>query len=431
MHKSSRREFLRRLGAGAAILPSINGHTSTLEFPDAIQAPATKPEQLASDEAYWQQVQQLFNVDRSIIHLNSGGVCTTPTAVQRSMQSHQAYAYRVPFYVNRRNIRPQIESIRQRLASSFGCEPEEIALTRNTSEGMEICQLGYPLKAGDEVLTTTHDYPRMINTWRQRERREGIVLKQVSLPIPLEHTQSIIEQLEEQITDRTRLIMISHIVDLTGQVMPVKEIVAFARRRGIDVLVDGAQAFGHLPFSNQDLDCDFYATSLHKWIMGPPGTGMLFVRKNHIESIWPLMPANAKLQHDIRKFEDIGTHPLSSLLAVSEALTFHETIGPERKEARLRYLRNYWAKELTAYDRVKCLTSNDPNFAAGLATIDIAGIPSKDLRDYLWNYHRIIVRPIDHPEVHGIRVSPGLHTTTHELDRFIDVMCKVIKYGIT
>ena len=409
------------------MLPSL---TPALDLKDVLQPPNSAPEQLASDEAYWQQVQQAFNVDRSIIHLNCGGVCTTPNAVQRSMQSHQEYAYRVPFYVNRRNIRPQIASIRQRLAASFGCETEEVALTRNTSEGMEICQLGYPLKAGDEVLTTTHDYPRMVNTWRQRELREGIVLKQVAIPIPLEHTQTIIERFEQQITDRTRLIMICHIIDLTGQVMPVKEIVAFARRRGIAVLVDGAQAFGHLAFTNHDLDCDFYATSLHKWIMGPPGTGMMFIRKNQIGSIWPLMPADAKQQYDIRKFEDIGTHPLSSLLAVSEALTFHETIGPARKEARLRYLRDYWAKELTSFDRVKCLTSNDPDFAVGLATIDIDGIPSKDLRDYLWNSHRIIVRPIDHPEVHGIRISPGLHTTTHELDRFIDVMRKVIKHGI-
>ena len=295
---------------------------------------------------------------------------------------------------------------------------------------MEICQLGLDFNPGDVILTTDQDYPRMINTWKQRAHREGLVLEQLPLPVPAEDTEQIVALFEERITPKTRLIMICHMIDITGQIMPVKEIVALGRARGIPVLVDGAQAFGQVQFSNDDLDCDFYATSLHKWIMGPPGTGFLFIRKEHIESVWPLMPAAEKQKTDIRKFEDVGTQSLSRFLAVSEALTFHQAIGIENKEARLRYLRDVWQNELISLDRIRFHTSMDPRFSAGLATFEIDGIESTPLRDYLWNNHRIIVRPINHPAVHGIRVSAGLHTTLGELDQFVQVIKHVVKHGI-
>lgn len=426
----SRRHFLGKL-AQTSLIPSFLSSSLLKGSPLTSPPPSLPPDELARDESYWYAIQQAFSVDRSLIHLNTGGVCPTPLCVQQAAYEHQKYAYKVPFYVHRRALQPQWERVRKGIADTFGCDMEEIAITRNTSEGMEICQLGLEFEPGDEILTTDQDYPRMLNTWKQRAQREGIVLKQCSLPVPAEDTGHILDLFDTHITPRTRLIMICHMIDLTGQIMPVQDIVALAHAKGIPVLVDGAQAFGHIDIDYAGLACDFYATSLHKWTMGPPGTGFLFVRKRWIESVWPLMPSDAELQQDIRKFEDAGTQSLSRFLAVSEALIFHHTIGAANKEARLRYLRHYWQQHILGLDRIRLHTSQNPHYAAGLATFQIEGIDSVALRDYLWNTHRIIVRPITHPSVEGIRVSAGLHTTPGELDQFVEVIKQVVNHGIT
>ena len=426
----SRRKFFSRASMGSLLWPLARHYESPQNTFEAISPPTRTSDQVARDEEYWRAVQQAFSVDRSLIHLNNGGVCPTPQCVQQSRETHQNYAYKVPFYVHRRTLKPQLERVRKYLADTFGASQEEIAITRNTSEGMEICQLGIDLERGDEILTTEHDYPRMINTWKQRERREGIVLKQLPLPVPAESNEAIVDLFRQHITSRTRVIMICHMIDLTGQIMPVRDIITLAKKHNIEVIVDGAQAFGQLDFTNEELGCDYYATSLHKWLMGPPGTGFLFVRRNKINDIWPLMPAGLDLKNDIRKFEDVGTQSLSRFLALSDALTFHHTIGVVNKIARLRYLRNLWLDELIDYDRLHLHTSLKPEFAAGLATISIDGIDNTALRDYLWQTHRVIVRPINHPAVQGIRISPGLQTTPNELSQFVDIIRQVVKFGI-
>jgi selenocysteine lyase/cysteine desulfurase len=427
----TRRQFLGAFGPTAAMLATASFDPAAWArvLDGLVQATGT-PAEVARDEAFWRPVQQAFTVDRSLVHLNNGGVCPAPAMVQHALADHQQYAYKVPFYVHRRTLRPQVDHVRRRLAETFGCDAEELALTRNTSEGMEICQLGIDLEPGDEVLTTEHDYPRMVRTWRQRVQREGIVLRQFPLPVPAEDPAGVVALFEDNITTRTRLIMLCHMIDLTGQILPVRDVVAMARRHGIPVLVDGAQTFGHLAFTLDDLGCDYYATSLHKWLMGPPGTGMLFVRRDRIPDLWPLMPPEETPDDDIRKFEDVGTQSWAGVLAVAEALTFHHGIGAARKEARLRYLRDYWVHRLLVHDRVRLHTSLKPSCSCCLTTVEVDGIDSQALRDYLWEQHRIIVRPIHHPAVRGIRVSPSLYTTLDELDRFVEVMESVIRHGL-
>ena len=428
----SRRQFLGALGrpAVAAVAAGPAASQALNHWLDTLARAEGPPDRVARDEAFWHEVQRAFPVDRSIIHLNNGGVSTTPALVQQALHDHQAYAYKVPFYAHRSLLRPQVEAVRRRLARTFGCDADELALTRNTSEGMAICQHGFDLQPGDEVLTTEQDYPRMLNTWRQRAARDGIVLKQIALPVPAEDPAEVVARFEAALTPRTRLVMLCHMIDLTGQILPVHAVSAMAHRHGLPVLVDGAQTFGHLDFTCADLGCDFFATSLHKWLMGPHGTGMLFVHRHRLGALWPLTSAEADLEHDIRKFEDVGTEAWVRFLALSEALTFHESIGAARKEARLRYLRDYWLQPLAHHDRVRLHTSLRPDCSCALTTIEVDGLDSLALRDYLWNDHRIRVRPIHHPAVTGIRVSPGLHTTLDELDRFVEVMHTVIRHGL-
>jgi len=431
----SRRGFLGAirypvLGAlgWAAVVPRLT--PGSLAAVRDLTEEGASPQQVAGDESFWFQAQQAFTIDRSLINLNNGGVSPSPAIVQAAMKRHLDYSNTAPTYAMWRVLEPQREGVRQQLARLFGCDAEEVALTRNASESLQICQFGFDLEPGDEVLTTNQDYPRMINTWKQREQREGVTLKEFPIPVPSENPQEIVERFAAAITPRTRLILMCHVINLTGQILPVREVVAMARARGIPVIVDGAHAFAHFVFTRQDLDCDYYATSLHKWLFAPHGTGFLYVRKDKIQDLWPLMAAPEEMAGDIRKYEEIGTHPAANYLAIGEAVAFHEGLGPQRKEARLRYLRDYWAERLLEHDRVRLHTSLNPEFSCGIATVQIEGVDSGELNAYLWKRHRIITTAIKHPEFEGLRVSPSVYTTLEELDRFCDAMIEVIRDGL-
>ncbi len=428
----NRRQFLGAIGktaATAVVFPMLNP-SGVHPAVEALADHTGTPEEIAGDESFWFEVQQAFTVDRSLINLNNGGVCPAPAFVQDAMKKHWDFANKAPTYTMWQIQEPQKETVRRRLARMFGCDPEEIALTRNASEGLQICQLGTDLKRGDELLTTNQDYPRMITTWRQRERREGLIMKQFSIPVPAEDPDEIVSLFERNITSRTKVILMCHVINLTGQILPVKQVVQMARKKEIPVIVDGAHSFAHFDFKLSDLDCDYYATSLHKWLCAPHGTGMLFVRKDKIKGLWPMMASPEKMDDDIRKFEEIGTHPAAPYLAVAEALTFHQGIGSKRKEVRLRYLRDRWAKRLMKHDRVRLHTSLKPEFSCGLANVQIKGIEPGELNAHLWSKHRIITVPIKHAEFEGIRVTPNIYTTLEEIDRFCDAVETVIKNGL-
>lgn len=427
----NRRSFLGAVGIPSLVLPAPLPSLETLAaFWEAAGREQRSPAEVARDEAFWAPIQQAFTPDRSIVNLNSGGVSPSPSVVQDSMKRHLDYSNTAPAYTMWRVLEPQKETVRQRLARRFGCSPGEIAITRNASESLQICQFGFDLKPGDEVLTTNQDYPRMITTFQQRVRREGIALKQISIPIPAENDDQIVALFEERVTSRTRLILICHMINLTGQILPVRKVVQMARKRNVPVIVDGAHAFAHFHFERSDLDCDYYASSLHKWLFAPHGTGLLFVRESMIRNLWPLMAASESQQDDVRKFEEIGTHPIANFLAIAEALTFHEGIGPERKEARMRRLKDYWAKRLLENPRVRLHTSLDPRYSCGLATFQVEGIDSVELTSHLWRVRRILVTPIVHPEFQGIRVTPNLFTTLSELDYFCDAVEDVVRNGL-
>ena len=343
----------------------------------ALTPPAGRtPEQLAGDETFWFQAQQAFTVDRSIVNLNNGGVCPAPSIVQESQRRHLADAHSCPPHVLWQVQEPQLEGVRAQLAREFGADPEEIAITRNASESLQACQFGFDLKPGDEVLTTTHDYPRMISTFQQRARREGILLRQFDLPVPLSDPQEVVALFEQNITPKTRLILMCHMVNLTGQIMPVKEVVAMARARGVPVIVDGAHALAHFEFKLSELECDYYGASLHKWLFAPLGTGLLYVRRSLVKDLWPLMAAEEKHTDDIRKFEQTGTRPAAGYLAIAEAIQFHRGLGPANKQARLVHLRDYWISRLKAHDRVRLLTNVSAGQACAIATVHIDGLDS-------------------------------------------------------
>ncbi|HEU4390140.1 MAG TPA: aminotransferase class V-fold PLP-dependent enzyme [Blastocatellia bacterium] len=424
----TRRGFLTTIGASAIASFREGGLERILAA--SVSADGARPEDLAADEDFWREIQQSFTVDRSLINLNNGGVSPSPRVVQDAMRRYLEYSNEAPVHTMWRILEPQIEGVRRRLAATFGCDPEEMAITRNASESLENCIFGLDLKPGDEVLTTTQDYPRMLTSWRQRERREGVKLKMISFPVPPPSLDDLFERFERAITPRTRVILVCHITNLTGQIFPIKRICRMGRERGIEVIVDGAHAFAHFPFKHSDLDCDYYGTSLHKWLLAPHGTGFLYVRKSKIKSLWPLMAAEQKSDEDIRKFEEIGTHPAANHNAIAEALTFHNGIGSERKAARLRYLKDRWARRLEQTKGVRILTPYDPAQSCGLANFSVEGIDHIKLGTHLWEQYRIIVTPITHNEFRGIRVTPNVYTTLDEIDTFCAAVERAMRAGL-
>ena len=330
-----------------------------------------------------------------------------------------------------RVLEPRIESVRRDLAAEFGCDPEEMAITRNASEANETMIFGTDLARGDEVVMTTQNYPRMQNAWRQRERRDGIVLKRVKIETPVASDASFVGQIAAAITPRTKVIEIMHISFQTGYIAPVREIVEMARPRDIRVFVDGAHAFAHFPFTRDELGCDYYGTSLHKWLHAPIGTGFLYVRRDRIKSLWPLMAGGVEQEGDIRKYEEIGTHPAANHNAISVAVAFHRSIGAERKIARLRWLRDRWAKQvLASSDRARMLTRIGPNESGAIGVLAIDGMDMAKLGSWLLDKHRIVTTPLVSDEFQGLRITRNVYTTVAEVDLFAERIGQAIRRGM-
>jgi selenocysteine lyase/cysteine desulfurase len=426
----SRRRFFSHLAGAAGALAAFRADALERAFEARSGARSRSPEETAADEDYWREIQQSFTVNRAYVNLNNGGVSPSPRVVQEAMKRYLDLSNEAPVYTMWTLLEPQIESVRRGLARSFGCDAEEIAITRNASEGLEICQLGLTLKPGDEILTTNQDYPRMLTTWQQRVRRDGVVLKTISFPLPPPSLADLADRFRNAITPRTRVIHLCHITNLSGQIFPVREICRLGREREIEVIVDGAHAFGLFPFRHADLDCDYYGTSLHKWLLAPHGTGLLFVRRSKIASLWPLMPAPEKMDADIRKFEEIGTHPAANHNAIAEALAFSEAIGVDRKAARLRYLRDRWMRRLATQPGFKIHTSFDPAMSCAIGLVQVEGVDTPKLAQHLFDKRRIIVVPIVHEEFQGLRVTPNVYTRLDEVDLFAEEMEAVRAKGL-
>lgn len=428
-----RRRFVASLATAGLALPTLKGRAFA-QVARAAEVAANRPAAaLAGDEAYWAEIQRAFDLDRTMVNLNNGGCSPAPSHVLEQMVRDLRFSNELPVDHMWRTLEPRIESVRRDLAREFGCDAEEIAITRNASESNLTMILGTDFARGDEVIVTTQNYPRMQSGWAQREARDGLVVKRLRMPTPVPSTEYFVSRLAEAITPRTRAIEVMHVNNQTGYVSPVREVVELGRRHGIPVFVDGAHAFAHFPFTRDELGCDYYGTSLHKWLLAPIGTGFLYVRRERIPSLWPLMAgAEQRMRNDIRKYEEIGTHPAANHNAISVALAFHRAIGVERKAARLRFLRDRWASRLVAADpgRVQLLAGVGPGVGGAIGTVAIAGLDMGRVGGWLLSKHRIVTTPIVHEEFNGLRVTPNVYTTLDEIDLFADRMLETLKQGI-
>lgn len=416
----TRRDLLR-VTTMALVLPKLSFTQST---PAEGRAP--------DDEEFWARVRELFPVDPNVIQLNNAAIGSTPIHVLETVRRYGDMLVSQPSHFYYDEQEDYIERVRGRLAAFFGCDAEELAVTRNASEGLHNVIFGLDLKPGDEVLTTSQDYPSMRDSLQQRAAREGIVLKTFSFPLPAASVDDLYNRFEREVTPRTRALLISHMTWTTGQIFPVKRLCEMAAARHIQTIVDGAQSFGHMPVRRDDLKCDYFATSLHKFFSAPLGTGFLYVRRDRIEGLWPLMGASAKLKNNIRKFDNLGpgTIPIHLRNAIPEAIDFNESLTVARKAERLRYLRRRWMKRLIRVPGVKLLNSDDPSQSCGTAAFVPGRWDAQRFVEILERQHLIQVRARGVTgEFAAVRVSPNIFTMAREIDRFCEVAEQIIPRG--
>lgn len=419
---NQRRDFIQRIGllAGAFSVNSLFQQVHAAEWESEQQRVAGfSPEQTAIDEDYWTVIQQSYTVNPNLINLNNGGVSPSPRVVQEAVERFNQLSNEGPSYYMWRILDQGREPLRYKLATLAGCSPEEIAVNRNATEALNTVIFGLDLKAGDEVIGTKQDYPNMIQAWKQRALRDGIVYTQISFDFPIENDDAIVSAFEKAITPKTKILHLTHIINWIGQILPVKKIAQMAHRRGLEVIVDGAHSFGLLDFKIPDLECDYFGTSLHKFLSAPIGSGMLWIKKEKIEKIWPLVCNDKPRSDDIRKFETLGTRSFPIEQGIGEALNFHNAIGAKRKEERIRYLKNYWAEKARNIPKVKIHTSFKPEYACAICGVSIDGMTPAQLDQALFNTYKIHTVGIVWENISCVRVTPHVYTRLQDLDKLV------------
>ncbi|MBK7871460.1 MAG: aminotransferase class V-fold PLP-dependent enzyme [Saprospiraceae bacterium] len=431
---TNRRNFLQKL-SGLAGITAITPFFNTLEGKNFLHLlddyQNASAEEMMTDETFWYQIKQAYSVSPNIMNLNNGGVCPQPKVVQEAVERYNRMSNEAPSHYMWHILDQGREPLRMRLADLAGCDPEEIAINRNSSEGLETVIFGLRLEKGDEVVLTKQDYPNVINAWKQREKRDGIVLKWISFDFPIEDKSLIVKKFVEAFTSKTKVVNITQMINWIGQILPVREIANEAHKRGIEVLVDAAHSFAHFGFKINDLNCDYLATSLHKWLCAPFGSGMLYVRKNKIKNLYPHFAAADPESEDIRKFENLGTRSFAIEQAIGEAINFHHMIGMERKEKRLHYLKNYWSERAMEFPGVSVKTSLKPEWACAIALLSVEGKKPGEVAGYLFNKHRIHAVGIEWENISGVRITPNVYTTTNDLDWLVKAIRELASESFT
>ncbi|WP_019988136.1 aminotransferase class V-fold PLP-dependent enzyme [Rudanella lutea] len=411
----TKRDFLRSF-TGLAALPFTPLH-NLLQTIEGLPA-----DTVAREEAFWESLRSHFTVTNDFIHLENGYYILAANEVMDALVNHARTVNRVSSYYMRTRQFDDKLAVRKQLAEVVGCSSDELIITRNTTESLDTVISGIDWKRGDEAVMAVQDYGAMLDMFAQQARRYGIVNREVELPNHPQSDDELVSLYEKAITPRTRLLMLCHIVNITGQILPVRKIADMAHRHGVEVMVDGAHAVGHFDFRLPDLGCDYYGSSLHKWLGCPLGAGMLYVRRDKVKGLWPMFGDAGFADDDIRKLNHTGTHPVHTDLALADAIRFHQMIGIARKEARLRYLQTYWTSKVRSVPNIIVNTPAYPARMCGIANVGIRGMKPTDLAKTLFDRYRIWTVGIERANVQGVRVTPHLYTTTAELDTLVKAL---------
>jgi selenocysteine lyase/cysteine desulfurase len=416
-----KRTFLKSAGiVGLGSMMSIDNLAELVRGVSAVS-----PEKLAGDEDFWATMRKGYKLKPDYINLENGYYNFLPEQVLEKFIGHVREVNLQGSYYMRTVQFDNKKSMAAKLAAVAGCSPDELIITRNTTESLDMIIGGLDWKAGDEAIMAEQDYGAMLEMFKQSSKRFGIVNKVVSVPLHPKSDEEIVDLYASAITEKTRLLMVCHMINITGHILPVRKICDMAHKRGVQVMVDGAHSFAHIKFAITDLDCDYFGTSLHKWMSVPLGAGFLYVKKERIGGVWPLLAEGERKPDDISRLNHIGTHPAHTDLTIADSIDFYNVIGAERKEARLRYLQNYWTSKVRDLPKVILNTPADPLRSCGIANVGIRDMKPNDLGDVLFKKYKIYTAPIDGAGVHGCRITPNVYTTTADLDVLVKALTEL------
>ncbi len=380
------------------------------------------PLALAEDNTFWEQIRQQYILKPDYINLENGYYNFLPQPILNKYIEHiKEINYQGSYYMRTVQWDNKQKSVIA-LAKIAGCSPEELIITRNTTESLDTIIGGIHWQAGDEAIMAEQDYGAMLDMFKLVSERHGVVNKMISVPNHPKDDAEIVDLYKNAITKKTKVILVSHMINITGQILPIKKISEMAHQYGVQVMVDGAHAFAHIQFSIDDLGCDYYAASLHKWLSVPLGAGILFAKKEHIKNIWPLFGDNEKDANKIKRINHTGTHPVHTDLTIPDSIAYYQMIGPAKKEARLRYLQQYWTSKVKDVPNIILNTPTTPDRSCAISNVGIKNMKPAILAERLMKEHKIFTVAIDYANVQGCRITPNLYTTTKELDVFVDAL---------
>ena len=383
---------------------------------------AQSPSALAEDNAFWEQIRQQYILKPDYINLENGYYNFLPQPILNKYIEHiKEINYQGSYYMRTVQWENKQKSVIA-LAEIAGCSPDELIITRNTTESLDTIIGGIHWQAGDEAIMAEQDYGAMLDMFKLVSERHGVVNKIISVPNHPKDDAEIVALYKNAITPKTKVILVSHMINITGQILPIKKISEMAHQYGVQVMVDGAHAFAHIQYSIADLGCDYYAASLHKWLSVPLGAGILFVKKEHVKNIWPLFGDNEKDQNKIKRINHTGTHPVHTDLTIPDSIAYYQMIGPAKKEARLRYLQQYWTSKVKDNSNIILNTPTTPDRSCAISNVGIKNMKPAILAERLMKEHKIFTVAIDYANVQGCRITPNLYTTTKELDVFVDAL---------
>lgn len=380
------------------------------------------PEVLAQDNAFWEEIRQQYILKPDYINLENGYYNFLPQPLLNKYIEHiKEINFQGSYYMRTVQWDNKQKSVNA-LAEIAGCAPDELIITRNTTESLDTIIGGIHWQQGDEAIMAEQDYGAMLDMFKLVSDRYGVVNKIISIPNHPKDDQEIVTLYKNAITPKTKVLLVSHMINITGQILPIKKITAMAHQYGVQVIVDGAHAFAHIQFKISDLDCDYYAASLHKWLSVPLGAGILYIKKEQIKNIWPLIADGEKDPNKIRRLNHTGTHPVHTDLTIPDSITYYQLIGPAKKEARLRYLQQYWTSKVSGNPKILLNTPTTPDRSCAISNVGIKGMKPAILAERLFKEHKIFTVAIDYANVHGCRITPNLYTTTEELDQFVEAL---------
>ena len=411
-----KRRFIKSLGA-LSFSPLISASKLTDFEPISKTLPV-----IDNEDELWKTVRSHYTLKDEYVNLESGYYNIIPNPILEHFINHVKHVNIEGSFYMRNDLNKNKDRVTSELANIVGSSPDQIAITRNATESLDLVISGFPWKKGDEAIYAKQDYGTMKEMFEQISDRYGVVNKIISIPNHPKNDEEIVALYESQITSNTKLIMVCHMINITGQILPIKKICEMAHSYGVEVMVDGAHCVGHFDFSIDDFNCDYYGSSLHKWLATPLGAGLLYVNKNKTHRIWPLLANGNTNKSDIKRLNHIGTHPVHTDLAISNSIDYLKWIGMERKEKRMRFLQRYWSDKLRNVNNVIVNTPIDIHRSCGIGNVGLTNMSPSKMEDLLFEKYKIFTVAIDYANVKGCRISPNIFTTTKELDSFVDAV---------